>query len=378
MRRTIHSILLATAATIILLGSLGLAIAAEDSEKLKKDVIVEDLSKIRSDNPDFKIQIKVLGDRKTFRPGDEIEFRFRTNKDAYVTLVDVGTSGRVRVIFPNRWSPENRVEANRWYRVPPRRSDFAFQVGGPAGVNYVKAIASIERFDVFGKEFLKRGDDPFDEVKDAEMAVKDIRVRIGKRDRKGWTEASTNFTIRDRRGSRDIDEDDDDDVYRGRERSRDRWERDSWKGDDERPIVKLWTDRKSYRKGEPVTFFFYSERDCYLNLVDFGTSGRNRVIFPNRFQRDNFIKGGKVVEIPDVKEDDFRYRAEGPEGTEIVKAVVTRHKYHVYQDAYDFEKYAYQPWDADSDTIEKDIQVRLRELPDDYYVRATTKFRVYQ
>jgi hypothetical protein len=371
---------LATAATIILLACSGLALGAEESDKMKKDVIVEDLSRIRWDNPDFKIQIQVLGDRKTFRVGDEIEFRFRTDKVAYVTLVDVGTSGRVHVIFPNKWNRENRVEANRWYRVPPRRSDFAFQVRGPAGVNYVKAIASLDRFDVFGKEYLKSDDGPFDEVKDAERAVKDIGVRIGKRDRKGWTEASTNFTIRDRRSSRDrdFDDDDDDDVYRGRERARERRERDSWGRDDERSIVKLWTDRKSYRTGEPVTFFFYSERDCYLNLVDFGTSGRNRIVFPNRFQRDNFIKGGKVVEIPDVRDDNFRYRVEGPEGTEVIKAIVTRHKYHVYRDAYDFEKHVYQPWDGDSDKIEQDIQIRLGELPDDYYVRASTKFRVYQ
>ncbi|MCA1960310.1 MAG: DUF4384 domain-containing protein [Desulfomonile sp.] len=380
MKRTVDKMLFATAAATILLVWYGFAFAADEPIKTTKDIIVEDLSRIRSDNPDFKIQIQVLGDRKTFRVGDAIEFRFRTNKVAYVTLVDVGSSGRVHVIFPNKWNRDNKVEANRWYRVPPRRADWAFQVRGPAGVNHLKAIASVDRFDVLGKEFLTSGDDsPFDEIKDAERAIKDIGVRIGKRDRKSWTEASTSFTIRDSREGRDRDiDDDDDDAYRSRERSRTReWrERESSERDNERFVVKLWTDRKSYHKGEPVTFFFYSERDCYLNLLDFGTSGKTKVIFPNRFQKDNFVKGGKVLEIPDVKDDSFRFRTEGPEGTEVVKAIITRHKYQIYRNTYDFEKHVFQPWEEDAEKIESDIQVRLGELPDDYYVRATTKFKV--
>jgi hypothetical protein len=146
--------------------------------------------------------------------------------------------------------------------------------------------------------------------------------------------------------------------------------------DKERIVAKLWTEKKTFRIGEPVTLHFYAERDGYLNLIDFGTSDKVRVIFPNRMQRDNFVKGGDVVKIPTAKEDELRFRVKGPEGVEVVKAIFSSHKLQLYRGSYDFDKYVYQPWEENGDKVNKDIDVQLDELPRNVYTKTNTSFRV--
>ncbi len=353
-KRFLHLFLvLAAICTVILAGA---AFAKEEGDP--KDIVVEDLSRIRSDNPDFTISIKPASRSGKFCIGEEAEFTFTSSQDAYLTIIDIGTSGKVHVIFPNKRHKDNKVKAGKKYRIPVKGSDFVFKVRGPEGVNYIKAIGTLKPFRCFPDEALLYGKGPFPELRDPVKAVKDLAVELRKQDAKGWTEAETNFTI-----VRRCEPGEDDDRRIG-ERERGDW------------IVKLWTDRKSYKPGAPVSFFFYSERDCYLNLVDYGTSGKVRIIFPNRYQKDNFIKGGEVVEIPAVPEDEFLFRVQGPPGKEMIKAVVMSHKYHIYSGAYDWDKYCYQPWDEKAETIDKDIEVQLQDMPDEEYIRTKTTFKV--
>lgn len=353
--RRAAAILLCVFCALLWLGATG-AVSAKDP----KDVAVEHISKIRHDNPDFKIKIKPVSKTGKFQIGDEVNFEFTSSRDAYLTIVDIGTSGKVHVIFPNRFHKSNKVKAGEVYRIPAAEWDYVFRVKGPKGVNYVKAIGTLKPFDCFRKEALVESDSPFFEVKDVDKALKDLAVEMTKQDTKGWTEAETKFTIV--AGRAEAEEEGEPEKTRHRKPPK--------------FAVKLWTEKKVYNIGDPITFYFYAEKDCYLNLVDFGTSGKVQVVFPNRFQRDNLIKGGEVVAIPTVKEDDFRFRIKGPEGTEVVKAVVTTHKLQLYRGSYDWEKYVYQPWDEKAEKVEKDIEVQLEEMPEAAYVKAKTSFKV--
>lgn len=358
-RKSYTTVMIGTALIALLL--MGGVVFAQ-TQKETKDVVIEEVSNIRSDNPDFKIKIKPVKKSGKVAIGEEVAFQFTSNRDGYVTLVDLGTSGKVHVIFPNKWQRSNKVIKDRVYKIPAEDSEYVFRVKGPKGVNYIKAIGTLKPYDCFPKDALLEGEGPFAEVKDPAKAIKDVGVELRKQDKKGWTEAETNFTIVSRKAE-DSGEDTEDVAETPRESSKD-------------IAVKLWTERKTYQIGEPVTFFFYAERDGYLNLVDFGTSDKVRVIFPNRFQRDNFVKGGEVVAIPTAKEDEFKYRIKGPEGVEVVRAVFTTHKLQLYPGSYDFEKYVYQPWEEKGEKINKDIDVQLNELPGEVYVRAKTSFKV--
>lgn len=89
--------------------------------------------------------------------------------------------------------------------------------------------------------------------------------------------------------------------------------------------VNVWADKDHFRIGESVTFYLKAERDCYVTLLDQGTSGTLRVIFPNPFQRDNFIEAGKTYIIPDPA-NGYEIRVDGPPGIERVKAIATLRK----------------------------------------------------
>jgi hypothetical protein len=339
--------------------------AAADAGKELKDLVVEESSKIHSKNSDFKIKLRPIGKRGEFAVGDKVGFEFKVNRDAYVTILDVGTSGKVHVIFPNKWNKSGKVVADRTYRIPGEESDFVFKVKGPPGVNYIKAIATTKESDWFGREALGEDESPFYEVKDPAKKIKDIGVDLEKQGEKGWTETETNLTIVSRPSDEgDQDEEDQREDMSMKDRDRDR------------PEIKLWTGRKTYQVGEPVTFYFYAEKDGYLNLVDFGTSDKVHVLFPNRMQRDNFIKGGEVVKIPVKSEDEFRFRVKGPEGVEVVKAVFSTKKLQLYKGTYDFDKYVYQPWEEKGEKVSKDIDVELHDAPRNSFSRAKTTFRV--
>ena len=72
-----------------------------ESELEQKDIVVSELSSIQNDNPDFRIRLKPVSKTgRKFYIGDQVTFEVRSNKDAYLTLIDVGTSGKAHVIFP--------------------------------------------------------------------------------------------------------------------------------------------------------------------------------------------------------------------------------------------------------------------------------------
>jgi hypothetical protein len=80
--------------------------------------------------------------------------------------------------------------------------------------------------------------------------------------------------------------------------------------------------RTKYKMGESVKIEFEVEKDCYLTLIDIGTSGKAHVIMPNSLQVDNFVRGGKVLLYPEGGWD-VAAIIQGPAGTERIKAFAT-------------------------------------------------------
>lgn len=75
--------------------------------------------------------------------------------------------------------------------------------------------------------------------------------------------------------------------------------------------------------GDVIRFNFKAERDCYLSMINVGTSGKVTVLFPNEFRPDGRIQGGKIYQTGTEGEMPFRIRAGGPAGRELVKVVAT-------------------------------------------------------
>ena len=77
------------------------------------------------------------------------------------------------------------------------------------------------------------------------------------------------------------------------------------------------------RIGDVIRLNFRAQRDCYLTVINVGTSGRVTVLFPNEHRPDGWIRGGRVYQTETEGEMPFKIRAVGPPGRELVKAVAT-------------------------------------------------------
>lgn len=86
--------------------------------------------------------------------------------------------------------------------------------------------------------------------------------------------------------------------------------------------IEIWTDKETYHVGDTVTFFVRSDQDTHLTLVDVGTGGEMKIVFPNAFHEDGYIKAGRVYSIP-APDETFNVLVEGPPGVERIKAIAT-------------------------------------------------------
>jgi hypothetical protein len=82
-----------------------------------------------------------------YQRGDRARVYFKTDRDAYVTIVRIDTDGRVRVLFPIDPWEDSYARADRTFEVLGRDDDEAFRVDDYPGVGYIFAIASTDEFD---------------------------------------------------------------------------------------------------------------------------------------------------------------------------------------------------------------------------------------
>ncbi len=85
---------------------------------------------------------------------------------------------------------------------------------------------------------------------------------------------------------------------------------------------------KNYLIGNKINLYFKSEKDCYLTLWNYGTSGKLTVLFPNALFQNNFIEGNRIHAIPG-KDYPFDYILSGPPGIERIKAIASTHKFNL-------------------------------------------------
>jgi len=81
-----------------------------------------------------------------YRDGERMQVFFRTENDAYVTVLRVETSGLVRVLFPRSPGDPNLAHGGETYVVPGIDDQDAFEVDDAPGIGYVFAVASADPF----------------------------------------------------------------------------------------------------------------------------------------------------------------------------------------------------------------------------------------
>ena len=122
----------------------------EEVEKMKSIQII-------NPHPPFSLRLWLDKERGTaYVPGEKIKISFQASQDSFVTLYNYDTAGRVKIIFPNQYSPHNFVRAGQNYSV-----DGLIDPNTRAGIEYVQGFATSRPIlitdreqDLISKEFM--------------------------------------------------------------------------------------------------------------------------------------------------------------------------------------------------------------------------------
>jgi len=87
-----------------------------------------------------ELQVNVWVDKPVYYVNEYITIHYSVNQPAYVYIVDIDAAGYARLIFPNRYSQDNYIQAGE-HQLPDKPS-YRFVVVPPSGTEYVQAIAS--------------------------------------------------------------------------------------------------------------------------------------------------------------------------------------------------------------------------------------------
>jgi len=159
-------------------------------------------SQIKNENPGIKFEIKT--DKDEYKVGEDVVIQFKADKVCYLALIDIGTSGKAIILFPNKWHTDNKIEKDKTYTIPPLGSNFSYRVMAPTGLEHIKALASVD--PVLSKveslqEELKQPIETkpekgqvFLSMKDPGVVLKDIGIEFQKLDPSKW--ATTELTLK--------------------------------------------------------------------------------------------------------------------------------------------------------------------------------------
>ena len=241
----------------------------------------------------------------TYGYGERVRLFVQTNKDAYVTVLNVGPDGATTVLFPNRFQTDNRVRANTVTEVPDPAARARIEVSGTTGSEFVKVIASSRRVPLFDvAQLVEAG--PFQTLRTrADETVRNLSVVMA-------SEAAAEWDVYDK-------------VIRTVP------QRPAAATSTLAPVagagwpsppfaLEIAADKPLYRITDPVTLMVKTERDCHLTLLNTGPTGASRLLFPNRYQQQTLIRAGQTVVVPGIGAG-VSIVPIGPAGVEHVTAV---------------------------------------------------------
>ena len=277
----------------------------------------------------------------TYAVGEVVRLFVRANKDAYVTVLNVGASGRTTVLFPNAYQTDTRVRAHQVVEIPRRGSGASIQVSGPTGRELIKVIASTNPAPLLGS-WKSTAAGPFTRLDgDARSMARDLQVTMQGHTGGEWDDYNKVITTIPTRAAAAV------------------------------PIVpaptgtvwpsspfglRIATDKSAYRLGEPVTLYASTTAPCYLTLVNVGSSGQTRVLLPNAVQPQTLLPAGQTVVFPALGSG-LQLMPMGPVGMETVVAICSSDSQPVIGGGYTYGPGGFAALNVGGDVLTRDLSV---------------------
>jgi hypothetical protein len=338
-----------------------------------KDLSVEQrhITSLIAPQSDLKVTAWVDHDDNTYQFGEDVILNVKTNQDAYITLLDIGTSGKIHIIFPNKYQQDNFLKAGQVVQVPSKNAPFSIKVSAPAGKEVIKVIATTKaKALIEDSQTVKAG--PYKAIKkSAQSLSKDLTVELKDRRQQGekWAEYTKVITIVENN----------DFVVNGVQPAESepllamggKYAHNNLPLEITTPNLfklHLRSDKQQYNVGDEVTLFVTAEQNCQLTVFDIGSSGKVTMLLPNRYQQDNFIRGGQTIQIPsDIAKE--HYLAKAPTGTDHIVATCNKQGENLYTGHLNFQTNPYPYWGKLKD-IKQEIKPYLTASPTGKHVLA--------
>ena len=122
--------------------------------------------------------VKLWTDQSEYRIGDTMQVNFSVDEPMYVRIVVINAQGQVATLFPNAYQSDNYCVPGQTYNIPAPGAGFSLDIGGPVGIDKLRAVGSNNPIPAEALYFTDNGD--FDESKMAQLTSRstaDIVIR---------------------------------------------------------------------------------------------------------------------------------------------------------------------------------------------------------
>jgi hypothetical protein len=137
-----------------------------------------------------------------------------------------------------------------------------------------------------------------------------------------------------------------------------------------RPIpeftVSIDTDQEVYYVGEAVEIDFRASEDCRVYIFNTDSDGVTRQIFPNYYDQDNLVRGGRHYTIPTGR---YRLVTTGPAGSESLRILAYRRPWRALESWNEFPSGGTDPFPRRSlipDEMRKRVESEAKAAPREY------------
>jgi len=113
----------------------------EDTGARALSIVVEQIRP--PEGQGFSVELSVnKGCGASYSLGETVTLSVRSAQAGYLTIYDFSPDGRVTLIFPNYYQPNNKIEADTIYIIPDSEAIYKFVVGPPQGMDIIKVIVT--------------------------------------------------------------------------------------------------------------------------------------------------------------------------------------------------------------------------------------------
>jgi hypothetical protein len=151
---------------------------------------------VETSHVDRDIQIIPRNSPNRYTIGETITVWFEATCDCYVTLIDIGTSGKITILLPNAYTQNNFIRAFQTYSFPDAAHGFKFTLSGPAGTEKIRAIATHEPVKIVETDVSKLNGAIFPMLEQRDIEI--VATRMKALPEEIWAEALCLFEIREK------------------------------------------------------------------------------------------------------------------------------------------------------------------------------------